>query len=138
MSKVTNRNITFSDASHIIWEGSHTLLYRSGTDNFGKAMYNIAILKYTTWMPEPVLYWASYTTGHGAYGINGIDNLIEAARRVNEQAKLVHENINNIEEVVRLCKEKKVGTFIAGDITGYYISDTGFFVGPKGHKGTVD
>jgi hypothetical protein len=135
---IRNRNILFYNPSSIIWEGSHAILYKSYIDNFNKQMYDNSILCYAEWIQEPTLYWKKYCSGMGAWGVNGLQSLIEQAQDINEQAKLAHENISDIEEIVRMVKQKKIGYNIAYYITRYYISpETGYYLGPNKHTGTV-
>jgi hypothetical protein len=138
--QIKNRNRVFSDATAIIWEGSHAMLYRTGTDSFGKPLYNIAILKYTSWIVKPELYWFDYSTGHGAYGNMG--GLVTMAEEANRQAKLTHEsfygNPGGIENLIRVAREEKINWHMIYDISGYYaIVETGYFVGPNKHTGTI-
>jgi hypothetical protein len=133
-----NRNIIFPGPDCVIWEGSHALLNKSYVDQFGRQMYDINILRYTTWTATPELYWAKYSTGHGAWGPNGLDSLIGQTQSVNEQAQLAHENRTDIPALVNLVKSNRVNWHMAYDVSGYYINgENGYFCGPNKHSGYV-
>lgn len=134
---VKSRNMLFNDASALVWEGSDAILYRAGTDAFGKPMYDISISAWSTWTAKPELYWKRYTNGHGAYGPDGIANLIIMAKEVNRQASLVVAHKDNIEDVIRVARAERINRHIIMDITGYYTTvETGYYL--KGnHTGTV-
>lgn len=113
------------------FEGSHAILYRSGTNAFNTPIYNIGILKNDC--------WKNYTTDHSAWS-GHMDGLIIMAKSANEMAKLITETFekNGIEEVVRLVARGEANWNMAYDLTGYYISEkVGEFVGPNKHCGKV-
>jgi hypothetical protein len=133
MTQYQTRNKLFHDRTSVVFESEFSLLYKVGTDNFNKPMYNIAILCLAEWTPNKELYWHNFTTGHGAYGPNGLESLIENARQVGEQARLVHANLGNTEAVARLVKSGQVSAYVAEDINDGYYTEGGYYLRtPKG------
>jgi hypothetical protein len=138
INPLKSRNIVFYDHANLIWEGSHAILYKCGEDAFGKAMYNTDVLKYSNWTSTPQLYWATYTYGHGAWGEDGLASLVRSAQTISDQASLVHENLSNIGNIVRLVKSGDVNLYVAEIITGFYINEkTGEYVGPNKERGWI-
>jgi hypothetical protein len=134
MSQYQTRNKLFHDRASVIFESEFSLLYKAGMDNFNKPLYNIAVLCLADWTPEKVPYWHNSTTGHGAYGPNGLESLIENARKAGEQARLVHTNLGNTEAIARLVKSGQVSAYVAEDIdnAGYYTESGYYLRTPKG------
>lgn len=140
MSTVKTRNLVL-DAANLIYEGSHAILYKAYTDNFGKPMYNMAVFAYWTSKLDGKTYeiWKKYATDCGAWGPDGLARLIESTVHLNDQAKTIHENLGDIEKLVRLCHAGHIGWHMIYDITGYYVNEkVGEYVGPNNHRGKVE
>lgn len=130
----TTRNKTLFGDNNPMYEGSHALLYRTGTSQFGHPTYNIAILKDGS--------WRNYQTDFEDWGTAiSLSGLIFLATAANDQAKLISETFERggIEDVVRLVARGFATWNMVYTLTGYYVNERfGEYVGPNKHSGKVN